>query len=1087
MSGLFGSSSQTIGYRYYLGMHMVLCHSDLDSLNAIYVDNKKIWESRQIANGTINISKEQIFGGDRSEGGVSGDIDVLFGRSDQGVNAYLNGQLGDIPNYRGVFSVVLKQMYLGMNPYLKKWSFRATRTTPFDSWYVEKAPIGGVISPDLPPPTGGRVAFIVDKSYSMTEYIYVPGYSTRKFIIGLNSLTQMLGHIKDLVNLGYPYDVAICFVNDYSRFDPGGGNTTWFNTSTVDIYENFDEADYDHIINDVIPPMIATKPDIYQPGSRPAQLIGIDGPAFRDESLYTTIPYDGKYYVYRNAESVARKTDLLEDFFPSEESRNNVLVSLGELTISTSYLNRPGQFYEDYKGRNSSVLTALGPVGKMLESGLVRYFGYAEKVIPIPWNTAKQSVVKFLPLALNTEKNEYTDAPYSTTYPFGQMGKEYPTISYDTGLSFPLYVNNPYVTVTVLDNTPARYTKAFTDFKELLKWDYPGEPGGEYDADMNPAHIIRECLTNPTWGMGYPADDIDNLSFTYAADVLWNESLGMSLLWDKEIIIEEFIKEILRHIDAVLFIDRRTGKFNLKLIRDDYDSELLIDLNESNILSLTDYSKPTLGELTNAVTVNSWDKATNTDASVTVQNSALFMLQGAEIGTKVQYPGITNKTNAIKLAQRDLRTLSTPLIKCTIEATDIVEGLNIGDCFTFSWSDYEIDELVMRVVGIAYGTDTKHRVRIQAVQDVFATPSAPIVMPEGPIWTDPTDVIASPVGNGLTIEAPYYELVQALGQVQVDDNLVANPELGLAMVTAVQPLSGIEGIVYVKDTYDNTYKSIGTTSFSQYSITNAELDYLDTIIEVSIDDEEADKIRFDEWAQVNKEIIVIVDKVKISDGVWELTIKRGCLDTQPAIHPINSSIYFVDSANFLYIKDYTYNEIAEFGIVTRSLSGETPAESSFLSNVQFKSRAAKPFPPQNVKINGLYYNNTLLSEMEITWAHRNRRQQTGSDILSFVDDSLALPEPGTSYTIRFYDNILLDFIEVASGITTNYYTVNIEDIPFELADVSIYIISTRDGFDCIYPYVQKLYLAPPIGGILEFIMDDTSTPPVGDEINIELG
>jgi hypothetical protein len=44
--------------------------------------------------------------------------------------------------------------------------------------------------------------------------------------------------------------------------------------------------------------------------------------------------------------------------------------------------------------------------------------------------------------------------------------------------------------------------------------------------DMNPAHIIRECLTDTNWGMGYPESDIDDVSFTAAANTLYSESNG---------------------------------------------------------------------------------------------------------------------------------------------------------------------------------------------------------------------------------------------------------------------------------------------------------------------------------------------------------------------------------------------------------------------------------------------------------------------------------------------------------------------------------------------------------------------------------
>ena len=122
-------------------------------------------------------------------------------------------------------------------------------------------------------------------------------------------------------------------------------------------------------------------------------------------------------------------------------------------------------------------------------------------------------------------------------------------------------------------------------------------------ADMNPAHIIRECLTDKEWGMGYSAADIDDVSFTAAADTLYAEQMGISILWQRENTIEAFVQDIVRHIDAALYVDRRTGKFVLKLIRDDYNPASLITLGPNEIERVENYKRPAFGDLVNSVTV----------------------------------------------------------------------------------------------------------------------------------------------------------------------------------------------------------------------------------------------------------------------------------------------------------------------------------------------------------------------------------------------------------------------------------------------------------------------------------------------------
>ena len=147
-----GSSKKvTVGYKYYLGLHMVLCHGPIDKLIRIDVDEKAAWTGASTG-GSINVNATELFGGEKREGGVSGRIDVLMGLPTQGPNSYLQGRLGaNIPSFRGVMGVVLNQCYIGLNPYLKRWAFWASRIhvrhNGQPQWYDAKAEIAGDMNP----------------------------------------------------------------------------------------------------------------------------------------------------------------------------------------------------------------------------------------------------------------------------------------------------------------------------------------------------------------------------------------------------------------------------------------------------------------------------------------------------------------------------------------------------------------------------------------------------------------------------------------------------------------------------------------------------------------------------------------------------------------------------------------------------------------------------------------------------------------------------------------------------------------------------------------------------------------------------
>lgn len=119
--------SQTSGYRYYMGMHLALCH-EADAITEIQVGERVVW-SGSTTGGQIFIDAPNIFGGDKREGGVRGAVDVMMGDNTQTPNDYLQARLGAaIPAFRGVVSMVLRRVMIAANnPYAKPWAPRVLR------------------------------------------------------------------------------------------------------------------------------------------------------------------------------------------------------------------------------------------------------------------------------------------------------------------------------------------------------------------------------------------------------------------------------------------------------------------------------------------------------------------------------------------------------------------------------------------------------------------------------------------------------------------------------------------------------------------------------------------------------------------------------------------------------------------------------------------------------------------------------------------------------------------------------------------------------------------------------------------------
>jgi len=558
-----------------------------------------------------------------------------------------------------------------------------------------------------------------------------------------------------------------------------------------------------------------------------------------------------------------------------------------------------------------------------------------------------------------------------------------------------------------------------------------GFPGA---LDMNGAHMIRECLTDPDWGMGYLEADADEASFTKAADTLVDEGLGISLLWDKQILIDAFIQEVVKHIDAALYVSRTTGKFILKLIRGDYDIEDLITLDESNIARIEDPSRPTFGELTNSVTVNYWDTFTGKNASLTITDTAMALVQGSTINVPVQYPGFTNARNASIAGQRDLRALSGPILTCTIYVDSTADALNVGDVFLLNWAKWGIYQLVMRITSFALGNGKTNQIKLTCVQDIFDTTTRTVVANPPADWDDPSKVPV-PATDSLAEEAPYYELVQTLGQSQVDSALALKPESGYVMGAAPRPAGAINARLWTDN--GTGYQSMNTMEFCPYCELTIAVGKLDTVLHTT-GGRDMDQIVPGQHAQIGEELVRVDAVDTVANTV---TIARGVLDTVPQAHAIGTAFFCWDLDYGMDPTEYLAGEVID--VKVQPVSGAGVVDLSLVTErvVTMNSRAWRAYAPGMFKINGAWYSDVpLAGELTITWAHRDRMQETGGTLVDHTMGDIG-PEVGTTYRLDGYLDGVLVHTEDAIAGTSATWTPGTDGI------VRIEVHAVRDGID----------------------------------------
>lgn len=530
--------------------------------------------------------------------------------------------------------------------------------------------------------------------------------------------------------------------------------------------------------------------------------------------------------------------------------------------------------------------------------------------------------------------------------------------------------------------------------------------------DLNPSHIVRECLTDNTWGLGYNDDDMGS-SFQDAAIQLYNEGFGLSYLWDRSVPIEDFVKEVIATIAGVLYVDRKTGKFELKLTRHDYNINNLPVFGEDVIISLKDFKRKSVADIVNCVTVKYWNRRILNNDSVSVTDIAAVSLMGQQVGVVVNYDGICTTELAMRVANRELRVLSRRIASCTIVVTRAAASLNVGDVFVLNWPRLQIDSVVMRVLEIEIGDYRSSQVTIKAAEDVFSFPESIVPVVSEPEWIEPNSPPA-PVAAQYMYEANYYEIARREGDRAAEE---VDDASGFAMIAACRPSQdAYNGILYsrVGSGESVPLDEQGPMHFVPYATLGAQLSVLATTAYIA-GGVDLDRVEVGTWAFVGDEI-VRVDEIDVDMGV--IAIGRGCIDTVARPHASGEPVWFVGGMGASDYIDYAITVQPRYRIATVTSLGQLPSSLATETFITIQARHAKPYPPGRFRVNGTAYPSYIMGQIDISWAQRNRLYQTTAEILDESAGALT-PEPGSGVCGAVYHANGTTVAAQFSGSTAN--------------------------------------------------------------------
>jgi hypothetical protein len=537
----------------------------------------------------------------------------------------------------------------------------------------------------------------------------------------------------------------------------------------------------------------------------------------------------------------------------------------------------------------------------------------------------------------------------------------------------------------------------------------------EVGEDMNPAHMFRECLTDSSWGGQHPVIDIDDANFRAAADTFHAEGLGLSFYWANPSDFDKFIGNLEAHCACHLRINPESNKYELKLIRDDYNVEDLPVYDESNIIKVLDYQGNQWDGTVNEVILIYYDIVKDQMVPVVMQDLGNQRIQGRKVSKQIRMEGICDPDLAVRICDRERRVLTTPLASVQFSCNRSAWGLNKGDPFVFSFAVYKVASVVFRVTSVDWGTLEDGEVTITAIQDVFGLPSASYALPPSSLWVAESRMPLAPIAQR-AVEATYWDVVTNISKADID---YLDPDYGFVSTMAVRA-NGLQ-LSYQLWTRVGAadYAKTGSGAFCPSCLIAAAIAQEVASVWTYSSDVDIDEVIVGRYGYINDEIVEIT---AIDTDLGAVSVNRGALDTVPTAHAGGSRLYFTEGWQVFDFTERMALESVDAKLLPVAPEGIYDIASATELTVNLDNRPQRPYPPGNVKLNGDRYPASTVGDIVITWSHRDRTQQTAY-IVDQTETDIG-PEASTTYTIRIYNTVgnVLEHTESALAGKTWTYT-----------------------------------------------------------------
>ncbi len=192
-----------------------------------------------------------------------------------------------------------------------------------------------------------------------------------------------------------------------------------------------------------------------------------------------------------------------------------------------------------------------------------------------------------------------------------------------------------------------------------------------------------------------------------------------------------------------------------------------------------------------------------------------------------------------------------------------------------------------------------------------------------------------------------------------------------------------------------------------------------------------------------------------SPAAGTVTVARACVDTIPARHSIGARVWFYGAHLGANAVAYGLGQTVQMRLLSRSALVEITEDMAPTLQVTMAQRAARPYPPAGLRVNGVFTPGAVYGTCEVTWKHRNKVGQAAS-LRSWDEPSVAAPT-GLTYIVRAYDasNSTLLFESTSLLSTTGNYDLYVEGF---VGEMLITVTSYQGGMQCLrVPSLQIEY------------------------------